>query len=144
MASLNDDLAALATMSPARLRLEWKKHYKALPPDFTADLLARGIAHLLQERAHGGLPPAIRRELDQLVRRGARDGKIERVTRIKAGTRLARDWGGRTHHVVIVDDGFLYNDQRYASLTAIAREITGAGWSGPRFFGLTQKRGGPA
>jgi hypothetical protein len=144
MASLDDDLAALATMSPAQLRLEWKKHYKASAPDLTPDLLARGIAHLLQERAQGGLPPAIRRELDQLMRSGPRDGNAQSTTRIKAGTRLGRDWGGRTHHVLIVDEGFLYNNQRYASLTAIAREITGARWSGPRFFGLKQKRVGTA
>ena len=54
----------------------------------------------------------------------------------QAGTRLAREWHGKTHHVLILDEGYLFEDRRYGSLTAIAREITGAAWSGPRFFGL--------
>jgi hypothetical protein len=56
--------------------------------------------------------------------------------RIKPGTRLVRDWGGASHHVVVLDRGFLYRDQQYRSLSTIAAEITGAKWSGPRFFGL--------
>ena len=52
------------------------------------------------------------------------------------GARLVRQWRGESHCVLVLDDGFLYRDQRYRSLTAIARVITGAHWSGPRFFGL--------
>ena len=56
--------------------------------------------------------------------------------RIKPGTRLAREWHGQMHHVLITDAGYSYNDKSYSSLSAIARRITGASWSGPRFFGL--------
>jgi hypothetical protein len=52
------------------------------------------------------------------------------------GTRLVREWNGKTHHVDVVQSGFVWNGGRYGSLSAIAREITGARWSGPRFFGL--------
>lgn len=58
------------------------------------------------------------------------------ATRIKTGTRLVRDWGGESHHVMVLDVGYLYRDERYRSLSVIARQITGAKWSGPRFFGL--------
>ncbi len=56
--------------------------------------------------------------------------------RIKAGTRLVREWGGISHHVVVLEDGYHYLERRYSSLSQIARDITGAHWSGPRFFGL--------
>ena len=51
-------------------------------------------------------------------------------------TDLVRVWRGTSHHVLICDEGYSYQDRRYASLSSIAREITGAAWSGPRFFGL--------
>jgi hypothetical protein len=55
---------------------------------------------------------------------------------LKPGVTLVREWHGRTHTVLVREDGFEYQDQRCASLTQIARQITGAHWSGPRFFGL--------
>ena len=58
---------------------------------------------------------------------------------MKAGARLVREWNGIAHIVDIVDGGFRYRDKTYASLTAIAKEITGAHWSGPRFFGIKGK-----
>ena len=58
------------------------------------------------------------------------------VSRPTAGARLVREWNGRTHEVEVLADGFLLRGQRFRSLSAIAREITGARWSGPRFFGV--------
>ena len=55
---------------------------------------------------------------------------------LKPGARLVREWGGRTHTVTITEDGFEYAGANYPSLTKIAKKITGAHWSGPRFFGL--------
>jgi hypothetical protein len=140
MARLEEELAALATMSPAQLRQEWSRLHRTPPPNFTADLLARGIAYFLQERYLGRMCAATRRELDRLVRRRA-DADSAPTVRLKPGSRLAREWHGRTHHVLILDEGYLYDDRRYDSLSAIAREITGAAWSGPRFFGVRQKAG---
>ena len=137
MAGLDDKLAALTTMSSARLRAEWLQLYKQPAPDLTADLLRRGIAYRLQEKAHGGLSLAMLREIKRMRRHLASTGEVTLpATRIKSGTRLVRDWGGASHHVVVLDQGFLYRDQRYRSLSTIAAEITGAKWSGPRFFGL--------
>jgi hypothetical protein len=138
MAGLSDKLAALTTMSSARLRAEWLQLYKRPAPDLSADLLRRGVAYRLQEKAHGGLPPAILREIERMRKHLASTGEVITLppTRIKPGTRLVRDWGGASHHVVVLDSGFLYRDQRYRSLSTIAAEITGAKWSGPRFFGL--------
>lgn len=137
MRDLDNQLAALATMSPAQLRSEWLSLYKTPAPPLTADLLARGIAWRLQERAHGGLSKSTLREVEQLRRQFERGGSARLSDgRIKPGTRLVRDWGGKSHHVLILKSGYLYQDRRYASLSQVARDITGARWSGPRFFGL--------
>lgn len=137
MRDLENRLAALATMSPAQLRSEWLSLYKTPPPPLTADLLARGIAWRLQERSQGGFSKSTLREVEELRRRFERGGPA-RVSdgRIKPGSRLVRDWGGKSHHVLILESGYLYEDRRYASLSQVARDITGARWSGPRFFGL--------
>jgi hypothetical protein len=58
---------------------------------------------------------------------------------LKAGTRLVREWNGRTIHVAVEDDCFVYQGQKYSSLSHVARAITGTRWSGPRFFGLRQR-----
>lgn len=58
----------------------------------------------------------------------------------KPGARLVREWHGRTHTVTVTEDGFEYAGMTYASLTKIARKITGTHWSGPRFFGLLRSK----
>lgn len=62
-------------------------------------------------------------------------------TTVKPGTRLVREWNGDTHTVLVHADGVEWRGKRYRSLSVVAREITGAHWSGPRFFGLTSKKG---
>jgi hypothetical protein len=59
----------------------------------------------------------------------------------KTGTTLVRQWRGHAHAVLVRKDGFEYDGQHYRSLTVIAERITGAHWSGPRFFGLTKRAG---
>jgi hypothetical protein len=58
---------------------------------------------------------------------------------LKTGARLLRQWRGQTHAVLVGEDGFEYEGQRYRSLTVIAERISGAHWSGPRFFGLGER-----
>ena len=94
----------------------------------------------IQEIAFGGLAKATLRRLASLAAGFESDGRIAPPAqpRIKPGARLVREWHGRTHAVVVTEDGFEFEGKLYRSLTSIAREITGAGWSGPRFFGLTK------
>jgi len=138
---LDQQLARLATLSLARLRAEWQQTHREPPPSLSADLLRRALANRVQEQALGKMPSDLRRRLDRLVDQLAATGEVaaERDVVLKPGTRLARDWHGRTHHVLVLDDGFLFEDRRYASLTRIACDITGANWSGPRFFGLKRR-----
>ena len=139
MRSLDAELAVLATMSPAQLRERWQQVHCEPPPAFGPDLLARSLAYKLQEKTYGGLPAAVAREIRQAVA-DLSTGK-PREPGVRPGTRLTREWHGRTHHVQVTEGGYDYRDKRYRSLTAIAREITGAGWSGPRFFGLKSSKG---
>jgi hypothetical protein len=72
-------------------------------------------------------------------RRAERGGYVL-VRDLKPGTRLIREWRGRTYQVLVVDDGFSWRGTRYRSLSALARKITGTPWSGPLFFGLKPNR----
>ena len=145
MSNLDQRIAGLASMTPTRLRAEWLRLYKVAPLAMTADLLRRGIAYRLQERARGAMSGALLRDIEQLRKQYERTGEaiVLPAVRIKAGTRLVRDWGGNSHHVVVLEDGFLYQDRRYGSLTQIAFDITGTKWSGPRFFGLVDRKKKP-
>jgi hypothetical protein len=92
-------------------------------------------------RAHGGASRALRR-LQTLAREFERGGaSFDRRIVPKTGTTLVRQWRGHAHTVIVREDGFEYEGQRYRSLTVIAERITGAHWSGPRFFGLTKRSG---
>jgi hypothetical protein len=136
-------VAALTSMSQARLQREWQRVYKsAAPAAYTSDLLIRGIAHRLQEQAMGVLPLATRRELDRLAglegekaKARAKGAQANRQA-LRPGVRLVRRWQGKSYAVLVAEKGFLFEDRAYGSLSMIAREITGTRWSGPRFFGI--------
>jgi hypothetical protein len=139
MSALDRELAALPTLSAHQLRLKWQDLRCGEPTAAASrDLMIREIAYKMQERAHGGLAPAIKRRLRALAEEfeANGDGSLAPAPLLKPGTRLLREWGGKTHTVIVRDDGFEYDGERHHSLTQIARRITGAHWSGPRFFGL--------
>lgn len=128
MPALTDKLAALTPMDRTALREEWERVYQGPAPALSADLLRLGIAYRLQERALGCLSRASAAELKETGTGRPTTG---------TGTRLVRSWNGRTISVEVQDDGFVFEDRLYSSLSAIAREITGTNWSGPRFFGIS-------
>jgi DUF2924 family protein len=99
--------------------------------------MLRAIAYRIQEQAFGGLDPATRRQLDRAAADLANGRKPSGgpIT-IKPGTRLLREWGGVVHEVIVLEKSVRYQGEEWPSLSAVAREITGARWSGPRFFGL--------
>lgn len=140
VAELAGRLDQLATTELDELRAEWRRLYRAPPPGrLSHDLLARGIADKLQQAAYGGLSAAHRRKLEAIGAErpaGAAAPPATIAARPRPGTRLLREWHGRSYSVTVLDGGFAFQGRRYASLSRIAREITGAQWSGPRFFGL--------
>jgi len=137
---LADRLAALPSLCLGDLRLEWRRLYRAEPPRLSRDIMMRAIAYRLQEIAHGGLSRITQRRLTTLGHELETAGRIAPPAgpRIKPGARLIREWHGRTHTVCVTETGFEFEGKTYRSLTKIALDITGAQWSGPRFFGLTK------
>lgn len=118
----------------------WLKHLKLpLPRHRSRHLLVRTLSYHFQARAHGGLSQALRRKLDDLASRFAADrGFAPAPTeRPKPGSVLVREWNNVRYAVTVTDAGFLYDGKAFASLTAVARAITGTHWNGPRFFRLT-------
>ncbi len=134
--ALSQRIAALKLMNLAALRHAWIGVEETTPHlRLSADLLRLGITHRLQEAALGSCPQSTLRRLTAAARNSPSDKQTKAVT---AGTTSVPDWRGRTHTIRVLEDGFEYNGQPYASLRRIAREITGAAWSGPRFFGLVK------
>lgn len=132
--SLEAQIDGLPSLGRRGLERRWRELFKVTPPaSYTPDLLARGIAHHLQEKAFGRLAPALRRQLERAVEVNPTSNKGMRV-----GNRLVRRWRGRTYVVDAVEGGFSYDGATFSSLSEIARLITGTRWSGPRFFGLVQ------
>ena len=147
VANLEERLAALALMSHAELRAEWRRLYRAHPPQKVGrDVLELGVAWKLQEKALGGTSAATKRRLAELARVMESKGDLAkaRAIRLRPGAKLVREWRGETHDVLVTESGFLWRGESWRSLSAIALEITGAHWSGPRFFGLASavKRAG--
>ncbi len=135
-------LGTLAEMDYDALRAEWRRLYRAPPPKrVSRDLLMLGVGWKVQERAYGGLAATTKRRLTDLAKTIRRNGDVtrNRVARLKPGARFVREWRGEIHTVIVLEDGFEWQGERRRSLSAIAREITGIHWSGPRFFGLNGK-----
>lgn len=136
-------LDALDAMDHAALRLRWRQHYRTDPPRrVSRELLVLGIGWKIQERAFGGFSAATKRQLNDLAKSLDNKSEVDRnhVLRLRPGARLVREWRGVAHTVIVSDNGFEWRGRQCQSLSAIAREITGSHWSGPRFFGLTGKR----
>ena len=137
------ELAALEQLGAGQLRTEWRRLFRAQAPRVSRDLLVRGLAYRLQELQLGGLSKATRRKLATLAKEFEASGSLSPATspQLRPGARLVREWRGRTHTVAVVEGGFEYGGTVYGSLTKIAQTITGAHWSGPRFFGLIELNG---
>ncbi|MEQ1611525.1 MAG: DUF2924 domain-containing protein [Hyphomicrobiaceae bacterium] len=136
---ISSELVRLEGLTILELRQEWRRQHQTPPPvRLSHDILLRGIAYKLQEKALGGLSKSALRKLQCADPDGLTMPEGQRRPRVsfKPGTRLVREWHDVTHTVVILADGVEWRGERYRSLSVVARKITGARWSGPRFFGL--------
>lgn len=132
---IEDDIAALDHLPRPELVERWQSYYRTDPPrGITRKLLVRAITYEMQAKRYAGLRPTSLRRLLKIAQ-GDDVGKERQPTELKPGTRLIREWNGNTHTVEVIEGGFVWNGTRYPSLSAVARAITGARWSGPRFFG---------
>ena len=141
LSDVEAEIAGLIDRSTQELRLAWRKLHRTEPPlGISRDLLIRSLAYDLQQRARGSPNLRLRRRLRTLAaasESGARS--VDPGVVLKAGSTLVRQWRGHTHAILVREDGFEYEGERYRSLTVIAERITGAHWSGPRFFGVTKR-----
>jgi hypothetical protein len=137
VSKLDTDLATLREMSPAQLRNRWEEMGEGAAPRMPPSILGPLLAQRLQERRLGGLPALVLRELKRVAEEGAASAPQPVRTQLVPGTRLVREWNGRTISVGVLEKGFAFDNRSWRSLSEIARHVTGAHWSGPRFFGLT-------
>ena len=139
---LTGEIGALHSLDVEQLKARWRTLYQTQAPTrFSRELLLRAVAYRLQERALGGLKPATRRVLQRVAAaaHARRPLKLKPLRRLEAGAVLIREWGGVKYKVVVLENGFSFRSQRYGSLSAVARQITGSHWSGPLFFGLKNR-----
>ncbi|KQO89139.1 DUF2924 domain-containing protein [Methylobacterium sp. Leaf91] len=152
---LKREIEALASLDLGDLRIRWRQHLRtAPPPHLSRTLIVRLLAYRIQAKALGDLDRYSARLLDRIAKeRLRRRAAAERAARPKAppivppiptpglrpGTLLVREFGGEVHTVTVVTGGFAWRETTYASLSEVARAITGTRWNGPRFFGLRDK-----
>ena len=140
IAKLEQEMAELGNLSRAELVERWRTHFRIDPPKgISQGLLVRAIAYQIQARLFGGLKRVVGRRLT-MIANGTVDGvhgNPKSAPNLELGARLVRDWNGTSHVIDVSEGGFIWNGDQYRSLSAVAYAITGARWSGPRFFGLT-------
>lgn len=132
------DLEGLLDKSRDELVAIWMASFATKPPrGLSQAFLARLVAYDLQVGARGGISPRLEKRLLSMAA-----GETHKPTapKLKPGAQLMRTWNGITHRVDVVEEGYRYKEETYASLSAIARMITGTHWSGPRFFGLITRK----
>jgi DUF2924 family protein len=133
--AIEAEIGRVRSLGLDELRTLWRVTFRSSSSSaFSKDLMARFLCWHIQERAQGGLDPETAKHLDGLAR-GDKSG-ADRPRRLKPGTVLLREYQGERHTVTVVPNGYLWRETTYASLSTIARAITGTAWSGPRFFGL--------
>ncbi|SPF76014.1 hypothetical protein ALP8811_01010 [Aliiroseovarius pelagivivens] len=131
-------LREIATLDRGQCQLSWRRAFKSDPPRYLSiPFMQRVLAHDLQCRKLGGLSAANKRVLKAVLAGGDAN---EAVQNVGEGATLVREWNGRVYRVQAVSEGYVLDGKTYRSLSAVARHITSAHWSGPRFFGLTQNR----
>ncbi|HVK15020.1 MAG TPA: DUF2924 domain-containing protein [Gemmataceae bacterium] len=156
-ADIGREVAALNRLSIGRLRERYAEAFGEPPASSNRAWLARRIAWRLQERAYGGLSERAKRRAAELAddadlrvvppRAKANAAPVEEASpphdpRLPApGTVLTRAYKGKTLEVKVLSGGFEFRGERYASLSAVAKAITGSHLNGFAFFGLTVKRG---
>jgi len=135
------EVEQIEQLSAAEARAQYRAKYGKDPaPGLTPKLIRSILAYRIQEEAYGGLDPKLRRKLEGYGKRLMKDtqAKWETKKRLPVGTALKREWGGETHIVAVLEEGYAYLGETHSSLSQIAQTITGAKWSGPRFFGTVE------
>ncbi len=140
------DISRIARMTTAELVAAWHELTGKPPGNRTSrELLMYALAWQVQADKDRGLSPAARRKLRALAQAQqagkARSTMRGAAPRLRPGTTLVKQWRGRVHTAMVLEDGFAFEGRTYASLSEIARTIAGTRWNGPAFFGLRKGHG---
>ena len=137
------DITVLPALSKTELRACWERLEGTKPPNIPIGLLRLLYVQRVREHAYGGIPGWVLAEFDRVLvesRKPRENTRVDTERRsLSVGTRLVREWNGKTISVEVREEGYLYADKLYGSLSEIARVVTGAHWSGPRFFGINRR-----
>ena len=124
-------IADISAFDRAECLDRWREVFGRPPPKYLSpQFMKRVLIWETQNRALGGVSSKTTRRLKQIAA-----GKALPTT-AKPGSHLVREWNGRTYQVEVVESGYVMDGKTWRSLSAIAKHITGAHWSGPRFFGV--------
>jgi len=130
----------LPSLSKSQLKELWQKSFGCPPsPRLRRELMLPILAYRLQEISHGGLREETQTSLKHAISLLSLKGRAA-PRKLRAGTRIVREWKGKVHEVTITNEGFEYERQAFKSLSPIACLITGTHWSGPAFFGTKGRR----
>ena len=144
-------LSELETLDRSQLSTRWEKTVKRpVPKSASRIFLLRALAYELQSKRSLGLTkaeeatlaesmsPKVKEKVKGSIGNGpgAKAPKSKPKVTLVPGSRLVREWQGRTYTVSVIEEGFIYQNKTWSSLSAIATDITGTRWSGPKFFGL--------
>ena len=139
---MRSDLSHVATWDRAQCAAEWQRLTgRGAGRHLSANFLRKALAFEAQCKELGGHSTAVKQRLRKLVVPLAKNGTAKTGKPLLVpGTQLVREWNGRIYRVLVTDEGFEMDGKLYRSLSAIAKRITGAGWSGPRFFGVSNSK----
>lgn len=135
------ELDRLESMDLEALRHQWRVRMKSEPPKVSAGLLRLALAYELQAKVLGGLSSASEKTLASYAPGKNAAKPVRQLPSARPGMRLVRVWNDTAHVVTVSDDGAIeWNGRTWRSLSVVAREITGTQWSGPKFFGLRDRK----
>lgn len=141
--SLPEKLREIAALDRSACIASWTAVFATAPPSYLSiRFMQRVLAREQQARILGRYPAQVRRALKAAIggMPGDTKGNGGPSRAAPPGSYLMREWNGRTYRVEVTSSGYVLDGKTYASLSTVAKRITGAHWSGPRFFGLTGKR----
>ncbi len=149
------EVRGLEALGTAALRQRWQALTGAEPaPGLKGELLRAVLARRLQEQALGGWRRDMVEHLASLAKANpaisaeaccaeppvaAKGRSLRPLRRLRPGSRLLRDWQGRMHEVIVTPEGYVWSGETHASLSTIAKRITGTSWNGWRFFGVAPR-----
>ena len=162
MLNIAKEVAAMERMTVGQLRIKFAEVFGETTRSRHKEYLIKRIAWRMQANEEGDLSERARKRAEELAndadlrvtapreRKASADAEqrtktvessVKPSTVLLPGTNLKREYKGRTIRVKVLANGFECDGEKYKSLSAVAKAVTGKHWNGFHFFGL-RKEGG--